>query len=162
VSEGFTGDGGELSAEMLSGYLDHELDERVVAAVEARLADSPEWRAELEEVRVARLAVRSLPTREPPAGFWDSVSAAVGADGEREPVGNVVPLRSSRSHRRVAWIASAAAAVALVVAVVVVPHRPEVTPNVTAVVTQHGAQSSDAGDPISTLAPVGPLAGFRR
>ena len=27
---------------------------------------------------------------------------------------------------------------------------------------QHGAQGSDNGDPVSMLAPVGPLAGFRR
>ncbi len=60
-------------------------------------------------------------------------------------------------------MAAAAAAVAgIIVAVIVVPQRSEVTPNVTAVVAQHGAQGSDAGDPISMLAPVGPLAGFRR
>jgi hypothetical protein len=50
----------------------------------------------------------------------------------------------------------------VVVAVIAVPRRSQVTPNVTAVVAQHGAQGSDAGDPISMLAPVGPLAGFRR
>jgi hypothetical protein len=49
-----------------------------------------------------------------------------------------------------------------VVAIVVVPHRNEVSPNVAAVVAQHGAQGSDNGDPVSMLAPVGPLAGFRR
>jgi hypothetical protein len=52
--------------------------------------------------------------------------------------------------------------VAAVVAIVVVPHRSEVSPNVAAVVAQHGAQGSDHGDPVSMLAPVGPLTGFRR
>jgi hypothetical protein len=59
-------------------------------------------------------------------------------------------------------VAASAAAVAAVVAVVGVPHRSEVSPNVAAVVAQHGAQGSDNGDPVSMLAPVGPLAGFRR
>ena len=75
----------------------------------------------------------------------------------------VVPLAERRPRRRVAWFAAAAAAVAgVVVAVVAVPQRSEVTPNVTAMIAQHGAQGSDAGDPISMLAPVGPLAGLRR
>jgi hypothetical protein len=80
----------------------------------------------------------------------------------------VVPLAERRPavparRRRVAWLAAAAAAVAgVVVAVVAVPQRSEVTPDVTAVVAQHGAQGSDTGDPISMLAPVGPLAGFSR
>jgi hypothetical protein len=52
--------------------------------------------------------------------------------------------------------------VAAVVAIVVVPHRDEVSPNVAAVVAQHGAQGSDNGEPVSMLAPVGPLAGLRR
>jgi hypothetical protein len=87
---------------------------------------------------------------------------AVAGDGEVTPAA-VVPLAERRSRRRVAWFAAAAAAVAgIVVAVIAVPQRSEVTPNVTAVVAQHGAQGSDAGDPISMLAPVGPLAGFRR
>jgi hypothetical protein len=75
----------------------------------------------------------------------------------------VVPMAPRRPRRRMAWLAAAAAAIVLVVvAVIAVPRRSQVTPNVTAVVAQHGAQGSDAGDPISMLAPVGPLAGFRR
>ena len=54
------------------------------------------------------------------------------------------------------------AAVAAIVAIVVVPHRDQVAPNVATIVAQHGAQGSDSGDPVSLLAPVGPLAGFRR
>lgn len=178
MSDGFvTDDGGsELSPDMLSGYLDGELDAAEVALVEQRLAESAEWRAELGEVREARSAVRDLPSREAPPGFWDAVFAHVTADESADqgddqsadelagesPLAPAIPLAPRRNRRR-AWIASAAAAViALVVAVVVVPRRAEVKPNVTAVVAQHGAQSSSAGDPISTLAPVGPFAGFRR
>jgi anti-sigma factor RsiW len=150
--------GSDLSPEMLSGYLDGELNVPDRAAVEARLAESAEWRAELEEVRAARLAVRGLAPRDAPAGFWAEVLAAV-AESPAPPV----PIEGRRSRRRVTWIAGVAAAVAaLVAAVLIIPSRAEVTPNVVAVVAQHGTQSSDAGDPISALAPVGPLARFRR
>jgi anti-sigma factor RsiW len=158
-------EGGELVPEMLSAYLDDELTPAERDAVEARLEVSPDWRTELDDVRAARAAVRNLSVRDAPAGFWDAVLAHVEAetdDDTAEPA-SVVPLAERRPRRRVAWFAAAAAAVAgIVVAVIAVPHRSEVTPNVTAVVAQHGAQGSDAGDPISMLAPVGPLAGFRR
>lgn len=157
----------EIVPEMLSAYLDDELTAPERVAVEARLAESAEWRAELDEVRSARTAVRNLASRDAPAGFWDAVPAHVEADtddGDAAPTpARVVPLAERRPRRRVAWFAAAAAAVAgVVVAVIAVPQRSEVTPNVTAVIAQHGAQGSDAGDPISMLAPVGPLAGFRR
>jgi hypothetical protein len=171
-----------LDLEMLSGYLDDELDAHDRAAVEAQLAISAEWRSELEAVSAARLALRSLPVRDAPDGFWASVVAGVEAadvdtapevkpevdadtdhaDADRADDAVVVPIESRRPHRRLVWIASAAAAVAMVAAVVIIPQRSQVTPNVTAVVAQHGAQSSESGDPISSLAPVGPLAGFRR
>jgi anti-sigma factor RsiW len=156
----------DLVPEMLSGYLDGELDADERAAVEIRLAESAEWRAELEEVRAARAAVRGLATRHAPAGFLEAVVANVEAvdavAGDRSTEPTVVPI-TRRRPRRVGWLAGAAAAVAAIVAaVVIIPSRSEVTPKVTAVVVQHGAQSSHAGDPISTLAPVGPLAGFRR
>jgi anti-sigma factor RsiW len=148
----------DLNPEMLSGYLDGELDVPERAAVEARLAESAEWRAELEEVRAARLAVRGLALRDAPAGFWEDVLAAVG-----ESPAPPIPIARHRARGRMTWIAGVAAAVAaLVAAVVIVPSRAEVRPNVVGVVAQHGAQSSDAGDPISALAPVGPLARFRR
>jgi anti-sigma factor RsiW len=152
-----------MNPDVLSGYLDGELDAAERAAVEARLEESAEWRAELAEVRAARDALRGLPARDAPAGFWDAVHARV-ADDENDADEAVVAITAARSHprRRWAWIAASAAAVAAVVAVVVVPHRDEVSPNVATVVAQHGAQGSDTGDPVSMLAPVGPLAGFRR
>jgi len=152
----------ELVPEMLSAYLDGELTAAERDAVEARLAASPEWRVELGEVRAARDAVRDLSARDAPDGFWDSLTARVAADDAADVVAPVVELDARRPRRRVAWVAAAAAIVVGVVAVIAIPHRNEVTPNVTAVVAQHGAQGSDAGDPVSMLAPVGPLAGFRR
>jgi anti-sigma factor RsiW len=155
-----------LDRDVLSAYLDRELTDAERAEVEARLEASAEWRAELADVRAARDALRGLPDRDAPAGFWDAVLAIVAADDDAPARDDdvVVPITVARSHprRRWAWVAASAAAVAAVVAIVVVPHRDEVKPNVTAVVAQHGAQGSDHGDPVTMLAPVGPLAGFRR
>jgi anti-sigma factor RsiW len=154
-----------LNPDMLSAYLDGELTDAERAAVETQLESSPEWREELAEVRAARDALRGLPERDAPAGFWDAVYAHVAADSDEAATDDVVvPITAAPSHprRRWPWIAASAAAVAAVVAIVVVPHRTEVSPNVAAVVAQHGAQGSDNGDPVSMLAPVGPLAGFRR
>jgi anti-sigma factor RsiW len=160
-----------MEPEVLSAYLDDELTVAERVAVEARLSDSAEWRAELAEVQVARDALRALPERDAPAGFWESITAAAAAaDDEQDaaaaapPDAPVVTLDAARSRRRRAWgwLAASAAAVAAIVAVVVIPHRSEVRPDVTAVVAQHGAQGSDSGDPVGMLAPVGPLAGFRR
>ena len=164
---------GTLDPDMLSAYLDGELTAAERAAVETQLESSPDWRVELAEVRAARDALRGLPERDAPAGFWDAVHAGVAADTDEATDDGVVvaitspitsPITGARSHprRQWAWVAASAAAVAAVVAIVVVPHRGEVSPNVAAVVAQHGAQGSDNGDPVSLLAPVGPLAGFRR
>jgi anti-sigma factor RsiW len=151
---------------MLSAYLDDELDAATRAAVEARLAASPEWREELAEVGVARDAVRALPSLDAPVGFWDAVLTTVGADDVQDAVDTSLAaplsLEARRPRRRAAWFAAAAAIVVGVVGVVALPHRSSVRPNVTAVVAQHGAQGADAGDPVTMLAPVGPLAGFHR
>ncbi|HXY94053.1 MAG TPA: zf-HC2 domain-containing protein, partial [Acidimicrobiia bacterium] len=66
--------------DFLSGYLDGELTADERAGVEAQLATSAELRAELADVTAARDAVRGLPRREAPAGFWDAVLATVAAD----------------------------------------------------------------------------------
>jgi anti-sigma factor RsiW len=158
----------ELVPEMLSAYLDDELDASTRDAVEARLAASPEWRAELAEVRAARDAVRGLPSLEVPAGFWDRVFTTVGAADDASlqdadaPPAAPTSIHARRPWRRASWLAVAAAIVIGVAAVIAIPHRSSVTPDVTAVVAQHGAQGSEAGDPVTMLAPVGPLAGFRR
>jgi anti-sigma factor RsiW len=159
-----TGNDSERDLDVLSAYLDGELTDAERDAVDARLETSAEWRAELAEIRIARDAVRGLPERDAPDGFWTAVIERVGAEDDGGEDADVVRIDAARSHprRRWAWIAASAAAVAAVVAVIVVPHRNEVSPNVTAVVAQHGAQGSDSGDPVSMLAPVGPLAGFRR
>ena len=182
--------------DLLSAYLDGELDDATRGAVEARLAESAAestaesaaesaaWRAELEEVRGAREMLRAVAAREAPDGFWESVLAGVAADdlaadlavaeagarayGEDQRGGTdtgVAPVVALDERRRSSgrWIATAfAAAAAVALAVIIVPQRDTVSPDVAAVVVQHGAQASDHGDPVSTITPVGPLAGIRR
>src|SRR4051812_14457266 len=107
----------ELEPDMLSAYLDGELSPDERAAVEAQLAASADWRAELAEVRSTRDALRGLPLREARVGFWDAVREHVEAVepvvDDTAPVGPV-PIPAAPSRRRWAWVAAAAAAVAAV------------------------------------------------
>ncbi len=119
--------------------------------------------------------LRSVAERDAPEGFWEAVLAGVAAadveppaedDEERDETtttgAEVVSLDEKRRGAG-RWIATAfAAAAAVALAVIIVPSRDSVRPDVAAVVVQHGAQGSDHGDPIGTITPVGPLAGFRR
>jgi len=162
---------------MLSACLDDELTEAERVAVEARLEESVEWQAELAEVESARAIVRGLPTRDAPPGFWDRVLAhvesetAAAVETPEAEIAPPVPITAARSARRgtrvsrgraATWLAGAAAAVAAVVVVVSMPGQHTVKPNVTAVVTQHGASTANSGDPISGLVPVGVSSGSRR
>ncbi len=160
-------DPGDDDHSLLSGYLDGELDAEQRAAVEARLAASPAWRAELDEVRVARDAVRSLAMRDVPLGFMDRVTAAVAstpdvaveadaAESIAQPI-ELAPRRERSRRRAVGWMVGAAAAVVIALAMFVLPGRGQVRPNVTAVATQHAASNSDLGDPISGLVGLAPM-----
>jgi len=119
--------------------------------------------------------LRAVAEQEAPEGFWDAVMAGVVAadDAPVEPGGEagvddppaqatVVSLDEKRRGPG-RWIATAfAAAAAVALAVIIVPSRDTVKPDVATAVVQHGAQGSDLGDPIGTITPVGPLAGFHR
>lgn len=166
----------DLELDLVSAYLDGELDDDTRAAVERRLSESEAWRSELAAVESARSLVRGLPTRDAPDGFWDRVLVEVDAAGDGSParadgeVGDAVPIDAARSARTarsnrpgwVVWAAGAAAAVVGLVVVVALPQRHAVKPNVTAAVTAHGASTSDTGDPVGGLAPVGPIMGLRK
>jgi anti-sigma factor RsiW len=151
----------ELPEDLLSAYADDELDASTRAEVEARLAESPEWRAILTEIREVRDAVRALPAVEPNPEFWARVTAADGASDAASdtPSENVVDLGAERRRRRVPrWaVAAAAAAVAavFVLGVVVVPGQDRVRPGVAAFIDDHAARSSVGNDVISSLASVG-------
>jgi anti-sigma factor RsiW len=161
---------------LLSGYLDGELTAGERAIVDARLAESLEWRAELGEVQAARDAVRALDLRDAPAGFWAGVEAVVASTPDPAPAptaleaatpgGTVVPLDDHRARRRsrrriAAWAAGGVAAAVVFGAMFVIPGRHQVRPNVAAVVTRHGATSAQQGDPISGLVPLAPMRSSR-
>ena len=135
------------SEDLLSAYLDGELDADDRALVEGRLEASAEWREVLEELRETRELLRGLPVREAPPGFIDGLLES----------GDPAPVRLDAKRRRrtriAAWVAGAAAAAAIV-AVVLVPSQTRVKPAVATLVNSHAARSSVSEEPVSELAPV--------
>jgi anti-sigma factor RsiW len=140
-----------LGEELLSAYLDDELDGATRDALEARLEESPEWRAVLDELTETRGALRALPSVDGSPEFWARVLAGDA----------VVDLgRERRARRRaIGWraaIAGAAAAVVIVtLGVALVPQRERVKPAVATFADQHAARASLDNDAISQLASVG-------
>jgi anti-sigma factor RsiW len=138
----------------LSAFLDGELDAAERQAVEGYLASSPEWRVELDEVAWARDALRRLPVREAPPGFWEAALA---------PELTRARTRRTRRASRIAGLGAAAAVVAAVVtAVLVVPSPDRVTPNVPAVADSHAVRASVTDDPLSRLATISLITPPRR
>ena len=124
--------------------------------VEARLAESPEWRRVLLEVGAARDAVRGLPPVEPSADAWRQLLVRVAAEepsAEGAP-GRVAALRRqlARPPVRFAGALVGAAAVAVVVAALVLPSPSRVTPKVATFNTEQQARASVSSDPVSSLA----------
>ena len=62
------------SAERMTAYLDAELGEEEVEEFERHLAESPEARAELEDLRKMMQLVRGLPEVDAPPDFYEKVS----------------------------------------------------------------------------------------
>lgn len=77
----------DTSAERITAYLDAELPAEEAAAFEAELADDPDARAEVEQLRLVMSLVQSLPDVEAPPDFAEKVArrvrrrVALGADG---------------------------------------------------------------------------------
>ena len=155
--------GADLPEDVLSAYLDDELDATTRAEVERRLADSADWRAILDEVRATRDALRALPQVEGPPEFW----ARVLADDQAidQAIDPVVDLASERRRRRSVsrWaVATAGAAAVIVIGVVAVPGPNKVRPAVAAFTDEHATRSSVGNDVISSLASVGVPTRFGR
>lgn len=76
----------DTSAERITAYLDAELPADEAAAFEAALADDPEARAEVEQLRLVMSLVQSLPEVQAPPDFAEKVARrvrrrmALGAD----------------------------------------------------------------------------------
>jgi anti-sigma factor RsiW len=167
-------DAPRLGEDLLSAFVDGELDDAQRAAVQARLERDAAWRHILEDVTVARAAVRDLPEREPPSGFWLRVLTSVAevaesdrtdADLARAASGPaaVVPITRASPRRSPRWAAMAAAAVAVAVGVAVAApeHHQRVSPSLPALVDSHAAASSlQSSDPLSNLAPAAVPVGF--
>jgi anti-sigma factor RsiW len=158
----------DLPEDVLSAYLDGELDAETRAAVDERLVSSPAWQAVLADVRAARAAVRALPTVDLPAAAWDRLLAAVATDEPVLAAAPAPPRRLAAFSRQVrrrparwAGVAAVAAAAALVAAMVV-PAQHQVTPKVATFSNEQTARASVAGDPVSALAGVGLMRGLGR
>lgn len=129
----------------LSGYLDDELAPAERATVDDLLERSDVWRAALAEVEWARDAVRGLPSRDAPNGFW-----ARAADDRADRA-------SGRSRwQRHARLLTAAAVAAGFVAVLLLPaesnDQPATNPDrvLTVNAPRVGAPSLDADAVIET------------
>ena len=137
----------------LSAYLDDELGTAEREAVDGYLASSVEWRAERDEIAYARDALRGLPAREAPPGFWEEVVSP--------------ELTRARAKRRSRWprIAAAASGVAIaavVIASLVIPSPDRVTPRVPALTDSHAVRSSVSDEPVSHLATLSMVTPFRK
>ena len=137
----------------LSAYLDGELDVAEREAVDGYLAASAEWRAERDEIAYARDALRALPTREAPTGFWEGVLSP-----------ELTRARAKRRSRwpRIAAAASGVAVAAVVIASLVIPSPDRVTPRVPALTDSHAVRTSVSDEPVSHLATLSMVTPFRR
>jgi anti-sigma factor RsiW len=136
----------QMNEDMLSAYLDGELTDEERATVEARLAESPEWREQLAEIDEVRRLVRGMPVRNAPPGALE-----LPAVDTRAPAAGTATVSPLRRHRR-AIAAVAAVAAALVAIVVVTPHRTTTQPSVAALADEHAARASQGEDPVADLA----------
>jgi anti-sigma factor RsiW len=113
-------------SEMISAFLDGELDAQEAAGLKAHLASCGRCAGDLGEFQRVRSAVRSLPLLELPAGLVS------GADAE------LIPLRR---HRGV-MVGAAAAIVALVVAFAAMLTPPSPTVSIDDLSSRFGARVS--------------------
>jgi len=100
--------------ELLSAYLDGELNERGLRRLEARLADDPALRAELEALRQTVSLVRELPRVAAPRNLILTASMVEGRRGTQGSQTQAARSRSGQAPAR-AWAApllTAATAVA--------------------------------------------------
>ena len=140
--------------DLLSALLDRELSGEEELAARRHLEACDRCTAELEDVRLARGWVRSLPAVEPPFGFIEHI--IYGPEPRR-----YVARPSVR--RRVGVAALAASAAAAVALIGVTPPRDNpVSPSVARLVEAHATGASVDNDPLSRLAPLGVPVSFGR
>jgi anti-sigma factor RsiW len=123
-------------SELISAYLDGELDDREKTDLVRHLAGCGRCSVELEEMQKVRAAVRSLPVLELPGGLIPEADATV------------VPLRSHKGM----WAGVAAAVVIIVIAVAALVTPPATSWSVDDLNSVYGARSSV--DPVFSPAKV--------
>jgi anti-sigma factor RsiW len=123
--------------DLLSAFLDGELDTPERSSASAHLDVCTYCSDELAAVAEARRLMRSLPPVEPPFGFYLRL------------------LGLRRRRRAVAAVAAAAVAATALVSLRPPPQPRVVAPPVSRLVEDHAATASVAGDPVSELVPVG-------
>ncbi len=127
------------AGDMISAYLDGELNPQEVGQLFSHVANCGRCAAEMEEMQSVRAAVRSLPLLELPVGLIPE------ADAE------IIPLHRNRGF----WVGAAAAVVAVVIAVaaLVTPSTPAIS--IDELNSRYGARASldPAFGPAKVLVP---------
>ena len=125
--------------DLLSGFVDDELDVGEREAVVAHLAGCADCTAELEEVAAARTAMRSLPLLEPPPGVIPETQEV-----------QTVASRRPRWWRRPAYAVAAAVGAVVVAAGLVGGGGGEAVPlDLDSVAEQHLVRTSvEPGSPL--------------
>ena len=148
-----------MDEDLLSGYVDDELTPDERAAVEAELAQSPEWRAVVDELRETRGMLRSLPWPNAPS----DLIAGVEARDDVAAAGTPAPVRELRPRwRRPATLVAAAAVAAAFIGVLLIPSPDRSETDVPALADAHAIRSSLNLDPIGALATMGVPTGADR
>jgi anti-sigma factor RsiW len=84
----------QSSAELMSAYLDEELEASEAEAFESYLADSPDAQAELEDLRRVMTLVSTLPNVQAPEDFYEKLSRKLRRKQLLAPDGAVLGLVS--------------------------------------------------------------------
>lgn len=113
-------------SELISAYLDGELDRAEVEALASHLSSCGRCTAELEEIQRVRTSVRSLPVLELPLGIVPEADRVV------------VPLRRNKG----VWAGVAAAVVAAVIAVAALVTPPPGSVSIDDLNSRFGARAS--------------------
>ncbi len=142
----------------ISALIDGELPATQAAAAHAHLAVCPTCARELHAVSQARTWVRSLPTVDPPFGFYERMLL----DHSPVPAGAGVFAQRAALRRRAGIAAVGAAAAAVTVLGVGSPSARPVNPAVPRLVEAHAASASVGADLLSKLAPAGVPVSFNR
>lgn len=130
-----TGRASEARLERVSAYLDGWTTDRERAAVERELADDPEAREDLADLRLVRIALATLEMPRAPRSF------ALLAPPERRPV---------RLFRRMEWATRGAAGVAALAFAFALVNGPQVSETVTSAAPS--ASQEQAAGPVQDAA----------